>query len=453
MNTTSRIRTTTGSSPQHHPAPVRRRRGVAALLTLGALAGAGFAAIGPAGPAGATVPTTDADQVTSVGSCTWTVKGNLVVRNPTLDGVANNDPLQGVEVKVSGRSSIGWWNQWDTDVTDANGFFSVTKTECSNRAVKVEAKLESSSLRVTSSASKTWYELYDSGTTMGPSTIDLNREPFGGGAGEQATNQARTDAQTWVIYEEAIDYVADIGHPFTGKVKVHNPATLTTGVSAADPILQDIHIDPNDTNDLDAMLHELGHVHAYQHGTGEGCLTWDALLSGDTHGSQEDECVAFLEGMAEYFADKLEQELNETGRIVSSEGTSTTPFDRAKLAQTFGLVDLPTLGRQDTGWEHVLRVTMATDVTRWLFGTSTGTPGNVDTYGGGACSGQPVGQDDLADLLAIVGSTMDFSSVTVSSFLDRAATQLGTMDPTDADHYRQSINPSKTAEPHTLYGC
>jgi hypothetical protein len=382
------------------------------------------------------------------------VKGRLVVRNPTLDGVTDGEPIEGVEVKVSGRSSIGWWNQWSTDITDADGNFSVSNSECSDRAVRVEARFDSDDLRVTSSGSESWYNLFETSGTRAPGTINIKDQPFGAGSGEQSTGQARTDAQTWIAYRKAIDYVDHLGHPFTKKDTVHNPATLTTGVSASDPILQDIHIDLSETNSIDVMYHELGHVYAYQHGTGEGCLTWDALISGDTHQAQEDECVAFLEGEAEYFSDKIEQELNATGAITSTEPASTTtPFNRAKLSQTYGLVDLPTLGRRDVGWEQVLRVTMSTDVTRLTFGSSTGSPGSVGTYGGPACSGQPVGQDDLADLLTVIGTDMDYSNITVSSFLDRVASRLSTFDSTDEDHYRSALNPSKSTEPHSLYGC
>ena len=66
-------------------------------------------------------------------SCTYTVKGRLTVRNPTVDGLASGDPIEGVEVKVSGRSSAGLYNEWNTDVTNSNGEFSVGKSECSNR--------------------------------------------------------------------------------------------------------------------------------------------------------------------------------------------------------------------------------------------------------------------------------------------------------------------------------
>lgn len=422
------------------------------IVGIAALATAAVAATPMA--AHASVATTDTDVITAVGGCTWTVEGNIVVDQPTISGLADNDAVEGVKVKVSGRTGIGWFNEWDTDVTDSDGYFRVTKSECNDRAVMVEVQFEDDDLRVTGSGSKTWYEIYNSNSTMSTSTIDLNREPMGAGVGDQLLAQARSDAQTWIVYRTSMDYISSLGWSFTNKVTVHNPATLTQGVSAADPILQDIHIDPSQTSSLHTMTHELAHVYLYQHGTGEGCLTWNALISGDTHDPVESECVAYSEGTAETLADMLEIELNTTGLLPSGASASRVlPFDRARLSQTYGLDTLPQVGQRDYGWEQVNRVLFGSDITRWLFGTDTASPGNVATYNGAACSGQPVGQDDLADLLRVVDTDMDFSNVTVSSYLQRAADKLATMDDTDKDFYQQTINPNNTSEPHTLYGC
>ena len=129
------------------------------------------------------------------------------------------------------------------------------------------------------------------------------------------------------------------------------------------------------------QLHELGHAYMYPHVTGEGCLTFNAVLSGSTHDAQESSCVAFNEGFAEFFADKLEQELNTAGEISSSEGSgTTTPYDRAKLSQTFGLSNLTLLAGQDNGWEQVFHVFTSSDITRHLFGTPPAPPGTVGAH-------------------------------------------------------------------------
>jgi hypothetical protein len=408
----------------------------------------------PDGPGTIEINTAGDSSPNDFSSCTFVVKGRLTVRNPTVDGLSSGAPIEGVEVKVSGRSNPGFYNEWDTDVTNSNGEFSVTKGECSNRKIKVEARFESDDLRVTSSGSESWYLLHETSGTISPQTLDLFDEPFGGETGEQSTTQARIDAQTWIVYQRAMDYTAGIGHPFLNKVKVYNPATLTVGPSATDPLLDDIHIDSSDTNDVDTLLHELGHAYLYPHVTGEGCLTFDLLLSGDVHQAQESSCVAFNEGFAEYFADKLEQELNADGRLSSSEPSSTTtPMNRADLSRRLGLNNLTQLALREDGWEQVLRVLTSADITRHLFGTATGAPGAVAAYTGTGCSGMPMTLGDLDDALDVIGSDMSVSGVSAASFLGRADNRLSVFDATDAQRYLDAIDPAKTSEPHTAYGC
>jgi len=76
--------------------------------------------------------------------CKWIVSGRLYVRSPTLDGIPDGAPLAGVEIKVSGASSIGSavgaFGTWGTTHTDADGEFSVAHIECDKRRVRVEAK-------------------------------------------------------------------------------------------------------------------------------------------------------------------------------------------------------------------------------------------------------------------------------------------------------------------------
>lgn len=392
-------------------------------------------------------------------SCTYRVEGQLVVRNPTVDGIANDAPVAGVDVKVSGRTSIGWYNEWDTVTTNSNGEFTVTKTECGNRSVKVQARFESDDLRVTSSQSKDWYQLHETAGTVSPSTIDLNQEPFGGETGDQSSTQARTDAQTWIVYQTAMDYVDDIGHPMLqNQVTVHNPATLTSGPSAADPILHDIHIDPTDTSNIDAMLHEFMHIWAYTRVTGEGCLTWDAIISGDTHDRFEAPCVAFLEAEAQSFSEKLKQELVAAGDITPSE-PDTTPWNRAKLEQTWGVTELRfSFPTSQHAWEQVFRVLTSDDITSHLFGWNTGVPGFATDYVNPACSGngQPVNQDDLADVMRVIGDAnnqMDVGDVSVEEVMDRAEDRLSTFDATDNLIYTDAVDPQLTSEPHHGYGC
>jgi hypothetical protein len=402
------------------------------------------------------VYTGDLDATIPSATCTWNVSGRLIVRNPTLDGVQDGDPVAGVEVKVSGKAPgiFAWYSEWDTVTTDADGAFSLSHVECHDRQVKVQARFDSDSLRTTGATSPDWYQLHET-SMRGPSKIMMADEPFGGESGQQSITQARTDAQTWIFYRKAIDYFATIGRSFANKVTVHNPATLTSGVSAADPILKEIHIDPNDTSDLDAMAHELGHIWTYPNVDGEGCLTFNAALSGDTHDAQEIPCVAFLEGAAEFISNKLEEEMNAAGLIQSS-GWTTTPRNRARLSQTFGLGNLVQVEQSDLGWENIFRTLASSDITRQLYGAANGVPGLVSTHYGPPCTGQPVGQDDLNDALRAIGDSVNRLDVGAlgfgaTSFLERAADRLASFDDDDADVYLAANTPTVATEPWIMY--
>ena len=191
---------------------------------------------------------TTADDVDESGDRTWRVTGRLIVRDPTLDGVEDRDPIAGVKVKVSGASVGKIYNSWGTDATNANGEFSVSETAGAKHDVKVEVKFKSDDgdLRVKGPDSPTWYEIYETVDKIEPSDLELNGEPFGSGygSGDAATTQARIDAQTWIAYRKALDYLDDIGRSALDDTVVNNPASLAAGDSWADPILHEIHIVP-----------------------------------------------------------------------------------------------------------------------------------------------------------------------------------------------------------------
>ena len=407
----------------------------------------------PDGPGTIEIDTAGDQSPTGGPSCSYTVRGRLTMSPPTIDGLALSEPIKGVKVKVSGRSSAGWYSEWGTRVTDEDGEFSVFKSECSDRKIKVEARFESDDLRVKGPASPGWYLLHETTGTVSPQLLDLGEELFGplGDEGDQGTSQARTDAQTWIVAQRAIERLAAIGYPFLNKVTIHNPATLTSGRSAADPLLDDIHIDPSDTDDLHTLFHELGHVWMYPRISGEGCLTFDAVLSGGTHDFQEDPCIAFNEGFADFFSSKLEQELAAEHLLVTSSAT-TVPMSRAYL-RSIGLISLARLEGNETGWDQVFRVLTASDLTRYLLGGPVGEPTYAGSYEGPPCSGQPTRLGDLDDALRAIGSDLNVSSISVLKLLEHADDRLAALDSTDVGLYATAINPTFSTEPHTSYGC
>ena len=401
------------------------------------------------------------------------------MRNPTLieradsnhiqHGVIDdNAPLEQVEVRVSGRTSSGWFNSWGSDYTDSDGSFTVTESQCDARVVKVEARFHNGDLDVSGPDSPKWYVIYETPNAIDPSLIDLQREPFRGDDGDQATDQAHTDAQTWVVYQRAIDYVDDTGHRFYDQVVVHNPATLTQGTSATDPPTGDIHIDPNQTTRVDVMLHELGHAWSYPVVDNEGCLTWDLVndhLDHDpttnyTHDDWEKPCVAFEEGFAQFFDRKLEYELHNAGELnTAPQAADVTPWTREHMRDHFGLRTLDDTSHSDFGWEQAFRVLTASDLPLLLFGDGKAAATSAGIYAGGlGCTGQPLLKNRLADALRIVGDSgdrFDLHSQPDLVFLLLRAQDRGYL-PTQTDFhaYEQSIDPAATTfEPHTEYGC
>jgi hypothetical protein len=454
--------------------------------TILALAVAGLAPTGawagestqdPAGgstPAGyGSAPDQPHGSTSSADSCKWTVKGHLYVQAPTLDGISDGDPLVGVAVKVSGASSVGStfgaFNEWRTAYTDANGEFSVTHTECDQRRVRVEAKFLSSSgdLRVLGPSSPEWYVLKDTGDVRDAGTIDLGGEPFGGETGDQATKQARIDAQTWILYRRAMDYVTSLGYPFLNDVTVHNPASIHLyGNSWTDPVFHGIHIDPDLTTARWNLLHELGHAWAYPRETHETCLVLGAAGPDTTHSAHEKRCVAYNEGFANFFASKLDEELVAAGKLkpTTEPPGPTTPFSRAFLVSN-GILSLDDASHVDLGFDQAFRVLTQPDVTRELFGDGLGSVKGanayVQDYTGPSCAGYgvPTGGSGLSTALKVIGDADDQFDIadddqpTIEQVLDRAADRLPKLDPLDAALYETIVDPASDEEPHEVFKC
>ena len=456
-----------------HTLTTRLRPALAALATAAALL---------LGAASAHAEPGDADIVTTggAGSCTFKVTGKLVVRNPTLTelndagwlqhGVlADNTPLKDVEIRVSGRTDPGTWNSWGSDYTDADGNFTVTESKCDARVVKVEARFHNGSLDVSGPDSPKWYSLYETSGTISPSLIDLQQEALPGGQGDQATSQARTDAQTWAVYQRAIDYIEGTGHGFHDQVVVHNPSWISQDTSFTDPPTGAIHIDPSQTTRLDVMLHELGHAWSYPYVDGEGCLTNDVLVADvfdfdpttrTTHDASEKPCVAFEEGFAQFFARKLEYEMHSAKLIDVAPATAdVTPRSREYMRDNLDMHTINDVAHKDVGWEQAFRVLTASDLPLLLFGDGTTPSGSAGVYANGlSCHGQPLLHSHLADALQIVGDSANhwnIKDIDIMFLLLRAADRGGWLSSEkDIPAYYDSIDPADTTfEPHMSYGC
>jgi hypothetical protein len=400
--------------------------------------------------------------------CKWTVSGRLYVRNPTLAGIPDGAPLDGVEIKVSGESSLGSvagiFGTWGTTHTDANGEFSLAHIECDKRRVRVEARFKSASgdLRVLGSSSPEWYLLKDTNELQDVSTIDLKGEPFGGETGDQATGQARTDAQDWVLYRNAIDYADSLGYSFLNDVTLNNPASLTVGDNSwTDPVFHGIKIAPKSTNSRWTMLHELGHAWAYPRETGEDCLIGGALGPDNTHSGSEKPCVAFNEGFADFFASRMDEELTAAGLISPANPSWSGSYARAGLVSE-GVLNLDDAAHNEMGYDQAFRMLTQADIAHELLGDGLGPAywaDDLGLYAGTNCASSvaPRGLDTLATALKVVGSDDDQFDAqgirTIGDLFERADERLSKFDDWDATFSEDLVDPASDTEPHELYAC
>jgi hypothetical protein len=400
--------------------------------------------------------------------CKWIVTGRLYVRNPTLAGIPDGEPLDGVEIKVSGESSLGSvagiFGTWGTTHTDANGEFSLAHIECDKRRVRVEARFKSASgdLRVLGSSSPEWYVIKDTNELQDVSTIDLKGEPFGGETGDQATGQARTDAQDWVLYRKAIDYAGSLGYSFLNDVTLNNPASLTVGDNSwTDPFFHGIKIAPKSTNSRWTMLHELGHAWAYPRETGEDCLVAGALGPDNTHSGTETPCVAFNEGFADFFASRMDEEMTGAGLISPANPSWSGPYARANLVGE-GVLNLNDAAHNEMGFDQAFRVLTQADIAHELLGDGIGPAywaDDLGPYTGTNCASSvaPRGLDSLATALKVVGSDDDRFDAggirTIGDLFERADERLSKFDDWDATFSEDLVDPASDTEPHELYSC
>jgi hypothetical protein len=411
--------------------------------------------------------------------CNWTVKGTLKVehRLSELKTAYGTSPLQNVEVKVSAKERvpvIGWgtWNGWPTVRTRSDGSFTVTNTKnCDQRRFKVEVQFKDDDLEVrhehsTSSVDKVkWYTIIDeSSGEHAAGTTDYGDETFrASGAHDLNDDEAWSHADIWFLYKKAIAKAASYGsdYAFTTQVKVkypHNSDIARDDVEAsyANPSTKVIYIfRSNDGREdhftVDTLLHEMGHIWAYNHTSGEICLTETLLLHGDTHGLVDDGCVSFHEGWAEFYADEMERALLG--------GTKKLPFSRPELNRAGGsvasaLTSKSLMQRHDDGWWSVFHTLSTPALFIYKFGTPTDTTPRPTieamSVAGVACPSPNVSFKDVMSVFnagGVYANKLSRSETTINSFLDRAAGRLGNLSDPHRDTIKTLVDPASTVQP------
>lgn len=413
-------------------------------------------------------------------SCAWTIKGKLAVdhRLAELASEFNESALANVEVKLSAKEKVlgvwGTWNAWPTVRSRSDGSFTVSNTKnCDGRRFKVEVKFSDDDLEVrhehsTSSITKAkWYTIVDeSSGEHAAGTTDFGTKTFrSGGAHDLDDDEAWSHADIWVLYKKALAVAASYGssYAFSGQVQVkypHNSDVVsdTREASYCNPTTKVIYIfKSNDGTDdhfsVDALLHELGHKWAYDHTSGEICLTETLLINGDTHGLVGDSCVAFHEGWAAYFADEMER------AIVG--GDKKLPYSRPKLNAGIDGTPLTSeslMQRHDMGWWSVFHTLSTALLHKYEFGTaSSGTPSPkiaAKTLLPINCSSPDISFKEVMSVFLSGGTYTQLLSrgeTTIEGFLERAAGRLSDLSDAQGETIEKLVDPSSTVQPSSEF--
>jgi hypothetical protein len=397
----------------------------------------------------------------------WTVKGTVKVTHQISELATKygaTSPLEGVLVKVSAKSKVagvwGTYAKWDQLRTDKNGKFSFTKDKSSgDRKFKVEIKFDDSKMELrhrtaTSSLTKVkWYTARD-GVQKSSGTVDFGDITFrSGGANELGDMEPRGHADIWKLMHAVVDRLEDMGSNFeyTTKLKIkfpHDSAVVGQDIPYANPTTKVVYI-PEGWLTSDTIIHECGHIWAYNHMKGEICLTETLILDQNTHGLVDDHCVAFGEGSAEYFKDKMEEEIFAK--------TAQLPYNRAYLANTLNLTNLGLVERHDMGWRSVLHMLSMPNLHKYDFF-------NVNATGVGSlvadkniiprgCTSPNIGFQNVLNVFNENSSKgrskkLVRAETTILEFLDRAEDILTTkMTPDNRDMFEKLARPQRTEQP------
>jgi hypothetical protein len=401
---------------------------------------------------------------------TWTVKGRLAVEHQLAElrnKFGGESYLKNVEVKVSAREKIlgiwGSWNSWGTDRTNSQGEFSVSKEKGKNdRQFRVEVKFQDDDLEIrhsksTSSPTKVkWHTILDQSQERGPGTFDMGKRTFcSGGRDDLNDFEARRHADIWVLYQMAIEHMASLGedYAFKTQIKVKYPhdgiiAPEAQEASYANPTTKVIYIVKNSRRDdfnTHIVLHELAHIWAYNHMSGEICLTETLLLNGSTHGLVDDHCVAFGEGFAEWWKDKMLEALFGIAPPL--------PLSRKGLMNK-QLTSQALVQRHDDGWQSVFHMLTTPNLHQYDFGTQTTGSTRVKNVGGIqlGCESPSLGFKNVLKVFLPneakgYPKQLSRSETTIVAFLNRAEALLKKMTPAYRDLFLELADPQSTVQP------
>ena len=183
--------------------------------------------------------------------------------------------------------------------------------------------------------------------------------------------------------------------------------------------------------------------------SGEFCLTETLILTQNTHGLVDDHCVAFGEGFAEYWKDKMMEELFGDAPVL--------PYNREYLSNNLKLANLSLMQRYDKGWESVFHTLSTENLHKYDFlqANTSGTggiyvvPRKLLSIG---CQSPNIGFQNVMKVFNANSSKgypnkLKRGETTITAFLARAESILKKMTPEFEEMYVDLVNPSKTGQP------
>ena len=418
--------------------------------------------------------------------CLWTVNGTVKVetQESELSGAFGSIiPLKNIEVKVSGSTAANIFDSWGTVRTDALGKFTLAKQKsCEDRKLKVEVQFVDDRLKIIedpgaapTTGAKWLTIIQDKEKIRKPGTVQIVPTIFASGKPLDLSNQnARSHADIWVMANALLDQVNGYGSDFVFKHLMtieypNNDEFISDAQEAsfANPLTGDVNIfkskdGTQDELSVAILYHEMMHVWAYQHTSGELDMATNLLITGDTHCHNSKEHVSFHEGFAEFAMEKLKEEIypkSVTGK--------TLPFNRDALNEGLAcrsgvdaIRSLEALEEHEFGWMSLLRMLTTRNLHEYTYaGEATSTNRMSSSVFISKASMQFLGTCETPtnrNLKGILDVFLphphegfnDFLSkgeMLVSAFMDRASRINGFVD--QRVPLTNLLDPSKTSEP------
>ncbi|GEM_PF-1620656 len=388
------------------------------------------------------------------------------------NSLGSQSALEDVRVRLMAKTKIGWYAVWGTKRTDANGHVSFRKDKnTKKRRFRVKVMFQDDDLQIRQGNAAMpgtrkvkWYTVSEFGWTGRNKQVRRKENLVFGRPSSQALDdrEPRHHAEIWNLYHTTIDYFADeIGsdYGFQKKIKVKYPhdTPLIGNVSAsyANPHNKVIYLYKDSSGDAgrDAgtMIHELMHMWVYRQVRAERKMAGYLVANGTTHGPLKEQFVAFHEGVAEWLALKVLDE-------VFSDGPPHEPLSNDWVAGNIHYRtddDLVVNGgvwknvpRHDDGWEYILNLTSRPDVYEYDFGTTDSRLSRTRTAADlkplSHCHSERLAFRELLDVF-VKGSDWHTKNMTWDGFWTRVIDQNNGLSARDKRRYRAMTDPNKTA--------